>query len=66
MSDQTPSQAEGEPEEADTRNRTDGPAPERTTPSQAEGERDDAPDASDADGSGDSGDSGGDGESTGA
>ncbi|MFI9832331.1 hypothetical protein ACIHIX_32130 [Streptomyces sp. NPDC051913] len=57
MSDQTPSQAEGEPEEADTRNRTDGPAPERTTPSQAEGERDDAPDA---DGSGS------DGESTGA
>ena len=57
MSDQTPSQAEGEPEEADTRNRTDGPAPERTTPSQAEGERDEA---SDADGAG------GDGEATGA
>ncbi|NUS26669.1 MAG: hypothetical protein HOV92_20910 [Streptomyces sp.] len=63
MSDQTPSQAEGEPEEADTRNRTDGPAPERTTPSQAEGERDEAPDAEGTD-SADG--AGGDGEATGA
>ncbi|WP_405741781.1 hypothetical protein OG885_42015 [Streptomyces sp. NBC_00028] len=66
MSDQTPSQAEGEREEAETRNRTDGPAPERTTPSQAEGERDEAPDASDADGTDSADGAGGDGESTGA
>ncbi|PWI12683.1 hypothetical protein DI272_43635 [Streptomyces sp. Act143] len=37
----TPSQAEGEPEEPDPRDTSDGPAPERSTPSQAEGERDD-------------------------
>ncbi|WP_166682959.1 hypothetical protein [Streptomyces aquilus] len=37
----TPSQAEGEREEPDTRDTADEPTPERTTPSQAEGERDD-------------------------
>ncbi|WP_371671737.1 hypothetical protein OG985_31445 [Streptomyces sp. NBC_00289] len=41
MSDHTPSQAEGEPDEPDTRNRTDHPAPPHPTPSQAEGDRDD-------------------------
>lgn len=41
MSHHTPSQAEGERDDADTP-RADHPAPEYTTPSQAEGERDDA------------------------
>ena len=40
----TPSQAEGEPDEPDTLNRTGMPTPDRPTPSQAEGERDDEPD----------------------
>ncbi|WP_217241985.1 hypothetical protein [Streptomyces sp. AC555_RSS877] len=44
MNDHTPSQAEGEPEETDTRNTADGPAPDHPTPSQAEGDRDDADD----------------------
>jgi hypothetical protein len=44
MSDHTPSQAEGEPEEDDTRNTADHPAPEQPTPSQAEGEREDTGD----------------------
>ncbi|WP_167343743.1 hypothetical protein [Streptomyces mutabilis] len=38
MSEQTPSQAEGERD--DEQNRQEGPDPARTTPSQAEGERD--------------------------
>ncbi|WP_208614782.1 hypothetical protein [Streptomyces regalis] len=42
MSHHTPSQAEGERDDADTP-RPDHPTPEYTTPSQAEGERDDAP-----------------------
>ncbi|MFD5449241.1 hypothetical protein ACWDTR_13340 [Streptomyces sp. NPDC003470] len=37
MSEQTPSQAEGERDDE----RTDVPNPSQTTPSQAEGERDD-------------------------
>lgn len=42
VSHHTPSQAEGEREDAETP-WADHPAPEYTTPSQAEGERDDAP-----------------------
>jgi hypothetical protein len=42
--DNTPSQAEGEPDDTDTRNTADSPAPEHPTPSQAEGDRDDADD----------------------
>ncbi|MFJ1971127.1 hypothetical protein ACIO93_20855 [Streptomyces sp. NPDC087903] len=38
MSDHTPSQAEGDPDEPDN---TDHPAPPHPTPSQAEGDRDD-------------------------
>ncbi|MDO0909835.1 hypothetical protein QQM39_02845 [Streptomyces sp. DT2A-34] len=41
VSHHTPSQAEGEREDADIP-RADHPTPEYTTPSQAEGERDDA------------------------
>ncbi|MFB7085639.1 hypothetical protein [Streptomyces sp. NPDC056296] len=44
MSDQTPSQAEGERDDE----RNDAPDPPHTTPSQAEGERDDE-DATDDD-----------------
>ncbi|MGX1274184.1 hypothetical protein [Streptomyces phaeoluteigriseus] len=44
MTDHTPSQAEGEPDEPDTSNRTGTPAPDHPTPSQAEGERDDEAD----------------------
>lgn len=40
VSHHTPSQAEGERDDADTP-RSDHPTPEYTTPSQAEGERDD-------------------------
>ncbi|MGW0336592.1 hypothetical protein ACWD0J_32895 [Streptomyces sp. NPDC003011] len=43
MSDHTPSQAEGEPDDADPQN-TGHPAPDHPTPSQAEGDRDDADD----------------------
>ncbi|WP_237518982.1 hypothetical protein [Streptomyces sp. SID5910] len=39
MSEQTPSQAEGERD--DEPDATDGPNPAQTTPSQAEGDRDD-------------------------
>ncbi|MEV5434628.1 hypothetical protein AB0K80_01125 [Streptomyces sp. NPDC052682] len=46
MSDQTPSQAEGDREE-DPQNTADHPAPPYPTPSQAEGDRDDT--AEDAD-----------------
>lgn len=42
VSHHTPSQAEGERDDADTP-RADHPIPEYTTPSQAEGERDDVP-----------------------
>lgn len=44
VNDHTPSQAEGEPEEPDTANRTGTPSPDHPAPSQAEGERDDEPD----------------------
>ncbi|WP_170109929.1 hypothetical protein [Streptomyces phaeoluteigriseus] len=44
MTDHTPSQAEGEPDKADTPNRTGTPTPDHPTPSQAEGERDDETD----------------------
>jgi hypothetical protein len=50
MNDPTPSQAEGEPDDTDTRNTADSPAPDRPTPSQAEGDRDDAGDTDGADG----------------
>ncbi|MFF8475631.1 hypothetical protein [Streptomyces sp. NPDC015414] len=43
MTEQTPSQAEGERDDDVTR-----PEPPRTTPSQAEGERDDEDDGRDA------------------
>ncbi|MFD5255962.1 hypothetical protein ACKI10_32435 [Streptomyces galilaeus] len=43
MTDHTPSQAEGEPDEPDPLNRTGLPTPDHPTPSQAEGERDDEP-----------------------
>jgi hypothetical protein len=55
MSEQTPSQAEGEPADIDTGRE---PAPDeqvpRTTPSQAEGARDDETETQDADTDGDS------------
>ncbi|MFI9155072.1 hypothetical protein [Streptomyces sp. NPDC053367] len=41
LSDHTPSQAEGEPEDVDVRDTEDLPLPDVPTPSQAEGERDD-------------------------
>ncbi|MFI5683431.1 hypothetical protein [Streptomyces sp. NPDC051636] len=44
MSDHTPSQAEGEPEEPGARTTADDPGPEHPPPSQAEGDRDDVPD----------------------
>ncbi|WP_199815577.1 hypothetical protein [Streptomyces griseus] len=44
MSEHTSSQAEGEPEEDDTRDTTDHPFPNHPTPSQAEGEREDSED----------------------
>jgi hypothetical protein len=44
MSEHTPSQAEGEPDEQETPNRTGHPAPPHPTPSQAEGDRDDTQD----------------------
>lgn len=44
MSEHTPSQAEGEPEEDDTRATDDHPSPEHPTPSQAEGEREETED----------------------
>ncbi|MFE9438872.1 hypothetical protein ACFYO2_07685 [Streptomyces sp. NPDC006602] len=44
MNDHTPSQAEGEPDDTDTRSTADSPAPDHPTPSQAEGDRDDAGD----------------------
>ncbi|MFJ9736903.1 hypothetical protein [Streptomyces sp. NPDC101166] len=54
MSEHTPSQAEGEPEEPDARDTTGQPSPDHPTPSQAEGDRDDADDADEGgqDGSG--------------
>lgn len=47
VSHHTPSQAEGERDDADTP-RADHPTPEYTTPSQAEGERDDTPETAEA------------------
>ncbi|MHC3472224.1 hypothetical protein ACYF6T_26515 [Streptomyces sp. 7R007] len=44
MSEHTPSQAEGEPENDDSRNTSEHPAPDHPTPSQAEGDRDDETD----------------------
>ncbi|MET9443750.1 hypothetical protein [Streptomyces sp. NPDC006610] len=47
MTEQTPSQAEGEPERDEAETSGENAAP-RTTPSQAEGDRDDDGDATDA------------------
>ncbi|MFF4019681.1 hypothetical protein [Streptomyces sp. NPDC001843] len=50
MSDHTPSQAEGEPEEPDST--TTAGSPEHPTPSQAEGDRDDTDVPEDPEGTG--------------
>ncbi|MFH8218604.1 hypothetical protein ACH4C2_05375 [Streptomyces sp. NPDC018057] len=47
MREHTPSQAEGERDDAPARRTADTPEPPYPTPSQAEGERDDLPETSD-------------------